>query len=34
MLKGGNKRLEREAEDAGFNIYAGVGKNIGVGQGK
>ena len=34
MLKGGNKRLEREAEDDGFNIYSGVVKNMGVGQGK
>ena len=34
MLKGGNKRLKREAEDDGLNIYFGVVKNMGVGQGK
>ena len=34
MLKGGVKRLEREAENDGFNIYPGVVKNMGVGQGK
>ena len=34
MLKGGNKRFEREAEDDGFNIYSGVVKNMVVGQGK
>ena len=31
---GGKKRFEREAEDDGFNIYFGVVKIIGVGQGK
>ena len=34
MLEGGNKRFEREAKDDGFNIYSGVVKNMGVGQGK
>ena len=34
MLKGGKKRFGREAEDDGFNIYSGVVKNMGVGQGK
>ena len=29
-----DKLLEREAEDDGFNIYFGVVKNMGVGQGK
>ena len=32
--EGGNKRFKREAEDDGFNIYSGVVKNMGVGQGK
>ena len=27
-------RFEREAENDGFNIYSGVVKNMGVGQGK
>ena len=34
MVKGGKKRFKREAEDDGFNIYSGVVKNMGVGQGK
>ena len=34
MLKGGKQRLEREAEDDGFNIHSGVVKNMAVGQGK
>ena len=34
MLKGEKKRFEREAKDDGFNIYFGVVKNMGVGQGK
>ena len=34
MVKGVNKRLEREAEDDGFNTYSGVVKNMAVGQGK
>ena len=33
-LKGGKKRFEREADDDGFDIYSGVVKNMGVGQGK
>ena len=33
-MEGGNKCFEREAEDDGFNIYFGVVKNMGVGQGK
>jgi len=34
MLKEGKKRFERETEDDGSNIYSGVVKNMGVGQGK
>ena len=34
MVKGGNKRFKREAEDDGFNIYSGVVKNKDVRQGK
>ena len=34
MLKGGKKRFEWETENDGFNIYSGVVKNMGVGQGK
>ena len=30
----GKKRYEREAENDSFNIYSGVVKNMGVGQGK
>ena len=33
MVKGGNKRFKREAEDDGFNMHSGVVKNMGVGRG-
>ena len=34
MVKGGIKLFKMEADDDGFNIYSGVVKNMGVGQGK
>ena len=34
MWGGGKKRFEREEENDGFNIYSGVVKIMGVGQGK